>query len=121
MAWIVARKPNHEPKRTPTRAKSVAKMRERMSTVEGRREIMARCATELLAGASNARSLALATVLRAVKLARDEENAQEEIVRLRDLSDQLAADRQERSSMESGVQFTHEAPQLDPTRSGDQN
>lgn len=43
----------------------------------------------------------------------------DELNRLRDLAAQLESDRQERAAMESGVQFTREAPQLPHQGSGD--
>ena len=45
----------------------------------------------------------------------------DELDRLRELAAQLEADRSERAAMESGVQFTDQAPQLPHEGSGDTN
>jgi hypothetical protein len=65
------------------------------------------------------RQRALAGVLRAVRLAREESNENQELESLRELAAQLQADREERAAMESGVQRANQAPQLPSHGSGD--
>jgi F0F1-type ATP synthase membrane subunit b/b' len=67
------------------------------------------------------RQRAIAGALRAIRLAREEANENQELEHLRGLAAQIQADRDERAAMESGGEYAHEAAELPPIGSGDRH
>jgi len=92
-----------------------------LRTADGRLNLTGCIIAELLAGVSYSREKELGTALRGIRLAAEAEDKREELDHLRELAAQLESDRRERAAMESGVQFTDQAPQLPDQGSGVSN
>jgi hypothetical protein len=90
----------------------------RLRTYEGRLGLYAYCVSRFLdpdVGENEQR--AVAGALRGIRVAGEESVDHQELEHLRELAEQLRADREARAAMESGVQFAEQSEDLPPISS----